>query len=311
MISLVSSVQLEATLDVLNRKAADQKIHLEYNRSELEKLHQKMIEEKEDVEKLESESFKSTLFKFLNIHDGQLTKEQEEYLKAKLAFERKAFEVEEAERQLQHLESKITLTRETNREYKSALAERINRILALPIESPERSVYEKFVSKERAFKSQCVEINEAIEACKRAVQAKDSAKVLLRSAESWAFWDTWGGGGLITDMVKYEKIESVQVEFKRLVTELGHLKRELADVGESPSLEFTNIDSGTRTLDVWFDNIFTDHRVKEQIIQQIEAVQILETQLDKVRDTLEHKIQTAESGLRAATETLETVLMEA
>lgn len=308
---MVSSVQLEATIDVLQRKAVDQQEQLERKRAELENLHQKMIAEKEDVDKLESESFKSSLFKLLRIHDGQLTKEQEEYLKVKLEFERKAFEVEEAERQFKHLESKISETRAAHKAHKSALDERVSQILTLPTDAPDRSVYEKFVSKERAFKSQCVEIHEAIDACIRAQEATNRAKELLKSAESWAFWDTWGGGGFITDMVKYEKIESVQVEFKRLTTELAHLKRELADVGESPSLEFTNIDSGTKALDVWFDNIFTDMRVKDQIIKQIESVNTLDNQLGKVRDTLDHKLQTAESGLRAATETLETILMEA
>lgn len=308
---MVSSVQLEATIEVLQRKAMDQLKQLERSRIELEKLHHKMVSEKEDVDKLESESFKSSLFKLLRIHDGQLTKEHEEYLRAKLDYERKVFEVEESERQLRHLETKISEVKGDHKAYKSALDERVSQILTLPTDSPERNVYEKFVSKERAFKAECVEIHEAIEACKRAQEATDKAKELLKSAENWAFWDTWGGGGLITDMVKYEKIESVQIEFKRLAAELAHLKRELADVGESPSLEFTNIDSGTKAVDVWFDNIFTDMRVKEQIIQQIEAVKILENQLVKVRDTLDHKIQTAESGLRAATETLETILMEA
>lgn len=305
-----SSVQLQATLEVLNRKAKDQLMLLGSLKRKKDDLYEVMVSEREDVERLESENFKTSLFKLLRIHDGQLTKEQEEYLRAKLAYENHCFEVEEASRQLRVLEEKAAEAKKALDTYQSELGEKAKALLKLAPESPKRVVFEKFTLKERTFKQECVEIEEAIEACKRAIVSKTKAKDLLDDAKDLAFWDTWGGGGLLTDMAKYEKLEAVQVEFKRLKIELEHLLRELSDVGEMPSLEVLHIGEGTKAMDIWFDNIFTDHRVKEQISEQITSLVVLEGQLSRVADHLEHRYQAALSGLRASTEAVENLIME-
>lgn len=310
MINLTSSIQYQATLEVLKRKQADQYEQLKRSKENLSKLCTQMQEEKADVDRLETDGFTTSLLKLLRLHDGKLTKESEEYLKAKLNFERQEFEVEEAERQLGLLVSRIKEVETEAASYQETLSYRTKALEALPNGDPQRAVYENFANKERALKSESVEIEEAIEACKRAIETKNTAMNLLESAESWATWDAWAGGGLITDMVKYEKIEAVQVQFKKLSADINQLKREMSDLGENVSLKLADIDSATQLFDVWFDNIFTDLKVKAQIYAQIEALQVLATQLNTLNDSLSERYQVTIGGLKACTEALEGLLMD-
>ncbi len=307
---MTSSIQYQATLEVLKRKQADQYEQLKRSKENLSKLCTQMQEEKADVDRLETDGFTTSLLKLLRLHDGKLTKESEEYLKAKLNFERQEFEVEEAERQLGLLVSRIKEVETEAASYQETLSYRTKALEALPNGDPQRAVYENFANKERALKSESVEIEEAIEACKRAIETKNTAMNLLESAESWATWDAWAGGGLITDMVKYEKIEAVQVQFKKLSADINQLKREMSDLGENVSLKLADIDSATQLFDVWFDNIFTDLKVKAQIYAQIEALQVLATQLNTLNDSLSERYQVTIGGLKACTEALEGLLMD-
>ena len=61
------------------------------------------------------------------------------------------------------------------------------------------------------------EDHEALEAYNAGVTAHQhlaDAVRLLESARSWSTWDTFGGGGMITDMVKYDKLDQVHDQLR-------------------------------------------------------------------------------------------------
>lgn len=310
MISVASSIQLEATLDVLKRKYDEQNSLLTDMNHHLTKLQEQMKSEEEDVQQLEGDTFKAAFFKLIRIHDGQLSKEQSEYLKAKYAYESHQFEIAEGEKQLKLMERKVRETELELETHKSTLNERMDALNRMEANTPQRMLFEKFVTKEKACKTECVEIEEAIAACERAWEAKLEVQNSLSSADDWAFWDTWGGGGLITDMVKYEKIDEAQVMFKQLSAELSHLKRELSDVGQSINFDLASMDPMTKGLDIWFDNIFTDLKVKDEIQNQISVVNLLNHELSAVRLNLDQKYEVAQGALKASTEALENFLLD-
>ena len=90
------------------------------------------------------------------------------------------------------------------------------------------------------------------------------ARRLLAGAQSWSTWDTFGGGGLFTDLMKYDKLDQVGDALRRADLALGAFSRELADVDLS-GVEAVNLDGLTQAFDVFFDNIFTDLRVRSRI----------------------------------------------
>jgi hypothetical protein len=108
------------------------------------------------------------------------------------------------------------------------------------------------------------ENREAHAAGRAAHSALREALDVIRSAASWSTWDAFGGGGLLTDMVKYDRLEQAQRLVRSANDALAHLATELADVGIT-GVQGVDIGELTRTFDIWFDNIFSDMSVRTRI----------------------------------------------
>lgn len=87
---------------------------------------------------------------------------------------------------------------------------------------------------------------------------------VLSSAASWSTWDTFGGGGLLTDMMKYNRLEEAQALVRDANDAMARFATELADVGVH-GVQGVEVDGLVRTFDVWFDNIFSDMSVRSRI----------------------------------------------
>ena len=114
-------------------------------------------------------------------------------------------------------------------------------------------------------RSQATEVAEAAAAGDRAASCLAQAARRLGSAGGWAFNDTFFGGGIFGDAMKYDHMDQAQ----RLLHEADHALRrfavELADVGLQVTVRGLAVDGLTQTFDVWFDNVFTDWAVKARI----------------------------------------------
>jgi hypothetical protein len=108
------------------------------------------------------------------------------------------------------------------------------------------------------------ETREAHAAGRAAHELLTQAASLLGSAGSWSTWDAFGGGGLLTDMMKYDKVDRATETLRRADIALGAFSRELADV-HLPSVQGVRVEQMMRTFDVWFDNIFSDMAVRSRI----------------------------------------------
>ena len=115
-----------------------------------------------------------------------------------------------------------------------------------------------------AARATAKEVQEALAAADYALAALGAAEESLGSAGSWSTYDTFFGGGLITDMVKYDRIDTAEQHMRGADAALRALSRELADVGLSGvgGVEVTDM---TKLFDVWFDNIFSDWSVRNRI----------------------------------------------
>jgi hypothetical protein len=90
------------------------------------------------------------------------------------------------------------------------------------------------------------------------------ARRTLGSAGSWATWDTFGGGGLLTDMVKYDRLDRVAALLREADGALTAFSRELADL-DLGGVGGVQVDGLTRTFDIFFDNVFSDWAVRSRI----------------------------------------------
>jgi len=109
-----------------------------------------------------------------------------------------------------------------------------------------------------------LEAREAHAAGREALALLQQAGSLLGGAETWSTWDTFGGGGMLADMAKYNKMDQATAALRRADVALGRFSRELADVGMA-GVGGVQVDGMTRTFDMFFDNIFTDMAVRSRI----------------------------------------------
>lgn len=305
-----SSIQIEASIEALKKK----KSSLELLIGEMDLKYQALVKRKNseeaDVNKLNEESFMTSFLKLIKLHEGKLSKESEEYLRAKLDLEKHESEWAVSKKQLHTLEARIFELELSLKDHQEVLDRQKNKILALPVETPQRVLYTKLRDKYLLLQNEGIEIQEAITAHEQAASSLMLTMGQLDNADSWATWDVWGGGGLLTDMIKYEEIDTAKVEMERLSAHLKILSRELSDIDSMANLAIFELDEMTVAFDIWFDNFFTDYSVREEIRSQISSLENLGQKLSLLKTQLLYKLESNHGSLNACSESLEHLLLE-
>ena len=167
-----------------------------------------------------------------------------------------------------------TEDREEEREY------RVNR------EEPVRRSFQENMEEEmakpqvRVSDSERREINEAIRAGERALDSLHEAKGKLDSARAWGIYDILGGG-IISSAVKHHKMSDANEWVDRANDDLRRFAKELRDIpGEELYVQTGDLAS---TLDIFFDNIFSDFIVQNRINEAREEIDRL---IDRVQETV-------------------------
>lgn len=128
------------------------------------------------------------------------------------------------------------------------------------------------------------ETDEAFEAGRAAEWHLAEAGRHLSSARSWAGWDTFGGGGLFSDLAKHDRLRDARASLERADRALGSFDRELADLNAQGIGSVDSVlDHGF--VDIFFDGFFADMMMRDRIIRADEQVAAA---LDQVRRLLHH-----------------------
>ena len=253
---------------------------------ELTSLLVKYEAESLDVERLQKESFSTTLLRLSGRYNGRLDKETREMIQSKLAYDKAVERVRELQKERDDLSRQITGLHEGQRSYEAELKKREQEIRQKP--SDEESMrYHQLEAEQTELSKQSVEIEEAIRAAVRAKQTALRIIDHLKSADNWATYDVWSGSGILSHMAKYNRVDSAEEEYHRLSSNLKDLEKELKDIRMGPVPELSGIDSTTRAIDFWFDNIFTDLNVRSRIREDKEQATELAGILQRVITRLE------------------------
>lgn len=130
------------------------------------------------------------------------------------------------------------------------------------------------------------EVAEAITAAAHADTALGAAADLLGRAGDWATYDTFLGGGLLTDAMKYQRMDEAEARLRDADAALRALARELADLGQA-GVDGVAVSGLLTTFDVWFDNIFSDWSVRSRIREAAERTDEAARRLADLRERLE------------------------
>lgn len=234
--------------------------------------------ERRDVEKLERESFSNFLLRTVGQFERKAERELQQEAEAKARYDKAAALAFELEREMVRLNAAIGELEALSRDYEARLRKKRDEWLARLSEPEGRRLAELEQERHRLL-GQCTEVDEAAAAVRRAAATAEGARDSLEDADSWATWDLWGGGGILTHAAKYSHVDDAEAAFNTLAAQLRELRAELADVeGFSPP-ELTEIGTGERAMDFWFDNLFTDYFVRAQIRDNAD-------QLDDLLDAL-------------------------
>lgn len=270
-----------------------QQAELEQKVTELGKVKQ---EEQEDVDRLQKGSLAVFFYKATGKIDEKLSKEQAEAYAAAVKYAAAERELEGVNYDIAECRRRLSELQWIEREYQRMIEEK-----AKQIKAENGPVVEQILQLERQIfflQNQKKEIDEAINAGQTARSISQKILGDLQSAKDWGTWDLIGGG-LITDMMKYDKLNSAQSNVQDLQTALRNFRTELADVKEGISADIhLEIGDFLHFADYFFDGLFTDwmvyDRISESKTRAENTCRQIETVLEKLHILLDENAEEQE-----------------
>lgn len=282
-----------------------QKESLEYN---ISKLGQEKAREDEDVEKLKGGSLLGLFLHLTGSYDKKLSKEQQEAYTATVKYDTAVSELEAVELDIRHCEADLARLRGREREYERLLQERKETLTQAdtPIGEELRRLQD-IIARETARKK---ELQEAIDAGKRAKGIADQVGEHLSKASSWGTFDIWGGG-LLSDLAKHNHIDQAQNLIEALQVQLRRFNAELADINQRIDATPVVIDSFTKFADFFFDDIFSSISVRNKIDDSIGSLNQTRMQIERMLERLQPMLARTEQNIKNTQFTLENIIRTA
>ena len=252
---------------------------------ELGKLENILSKHGDDVEQLEKLSLKGIFHKMLGSKKEQLGKERQEYLQAALKRNehKKSLELLEYEKKI--LVEKLAKLKDIPAQAEQLIKQRENDLMksGTPVGSRLLTI-SKQIDQSRHMKR---EIAEALDAGKEAVIVLAEMESYLRNARNWGNWDMMGGRGMTT-YVKHTNIDKARVRLHKAQHLLNRFENELRDVYNPRQLNMSlNLDSFTRFIDIFFDNLISDWIVQQRIRNALSNVVAVKDRASRLIGTLE------------------------
>ena len=265
-----------------------QKKNLATKTAELEKIKNS---EQRDVERLEGGSLATFFYNVVGKMDEKLTKEKEEAYKAAVKYETSREELLSVEREIFQREETVKALEGCETAYERAFEERLKAVRMANTSETETVL--RIEGQMYELECQKREIREALSAGRQAISTVDAILDDLDDAEGWATWDTFGGGGLISDLMKHDHLDEAQTKINRLQIELRNFKTELSDVEVHADIQ-VRIDEFLKFADYFFDGLFADWAVMDKIEQSTNQVMHTKNELTAVISKLEDKLANVE-----------------
>jgi len=147
-----------------------------------------------------------------------------------------------------------------------------------------------------ALRAELKEIHEAQAQLRIAIGNLDNTGTKLREARNWGTFDTWFGGGLFSSWIKREKMRDTELRMRHLDGSLAALRKELADVGVT-EVGPIGVSELNLTLDVWFDNIFSDLTTQSRLRGAADRLNAVGVALVRLQSELNRREQAIQQQL--------------
>jgi hypothetical protein len=245
-------------------QATRQKLKMEEELQAEQRL--RLQSEKQDVERLEGLSLKALFAVILGSREEQIEKERQEYLLAEMQAHQIEKSVNALKQDADRLDYEINTLGNIDADYAAVLQEKEKYLL----ENKQTAAQEILTTAEEiATKlSEIKEMEEALTAGHSAMSGLDQVVENLQKAKDWGTWDLLGGG-LISSLIKHDRIDDARDAVEHVQVELHRFQRELADVHQSSEIrvDFSTLE---RFADWFMDSLIVDWVVQSKIDRSLE-----------------------------------------
>ena len=277
-------------------------------RKRVEETRRRLAAETADVADLESMSMTRILASLKGSRQNDLDRERAEAQAAAYLVADAEARLTTERRERASLAERIAAYGDLDARRSELMAEREAEVQADPAHTDRAARLTELAGEVGELRARGVQVEEADAAGREAHTVLQRTAQHLGSAGSWSTYDTFLGGGMLSSMAKHDQLDKAAALMRQADVALARLGTELADVGLD-AVGGVGIDSMTRALDIWFDNIFTDWAVRERIGQATQRVHALLGQLDHVGQRLATMKQEVAAGLAAAESERERLLL--
>lgn len=248
-----------------------------------QELKESFLKEQADVDRLEGRSLSAFFYNVIGKMDEKLTQERQEAYAAQVKYDAVARELAGIEEDLERYQAELHSLQNCEARYFAVLREKTQAVKANGGDIAQQIL--RLEERTAYLESQSRELEEAFAAGQGALTTTDQIMDSLDSAESWGTWDLVGGG-LVADLAKHSRLDEAQACVESLQSQLRRFKTELADVTIAADFQ-VNIDGFLRVADYFFDSLFADWAVLDQIHQSQDQVQNTRSQICNVLDYLQ------------------------
>lgn len=299
------SVRLSNAIEGIRRKKKLQgdvvtvERELQAASSRLASLGALLAKEEIDVQKLERTSLTALFYSVLGSREEKLEKERQELLSVQLQYQQTKHQVAYLERELAHIQAQLDTLAHVEAEYEALLSEKEAFLHGSERETDSQLI--AYAEQSGGLVSKLKELSEAIRAGKDVLASLEGVLASLESARNWGTWDMLGGG-LISTIVKHDRIDDARDGIHEVQAQLTSFVRELADVGERIQLGI-EIGEFETFADYFFDSLIFDWAVQSKINASLErtlnAKDVLTGVLAELK-TLEGNVQNELIELQSA-----------
>jgi hypothetical protein len=278
--------KIETMLNQLQQQLGQQEDKEAQYLKELEK-------EQSDVDKLNHTNLTTIFYTILRSKEEQIEKERQEELAARLMYDNIKNQIEDTKYQISILQAEKKSLEHCKGDYNSLFQKKYQLLLQNDSVNAEKiSLLEQNIN---LIKSNIKEIDEAIGAGNLVMEELLSTEESLDSAEGWGVWDMWGGGGLVTDMIKHSHIDEAKASASQVQTLLNRFRTELADIKISSQITI-DIEGFTKFADFFFDGLIADWVVQSHINDSLESVNNVKNEVNNVLSKLQQMKTTNQSN---------------
>ena len=265
-----------------------------------------MNQEQADVDKLEGRSLSAFFAGLRGNREERLDKERQEARAARVKYDMAVLERNMVEEDLRRRKEELADLETIPAQREALLAQWAQTVKAMG--GPTGKAVLDLEERVAWCEGQRREIREALAAGQEALTAADNILESLSTAEDWGTMDMFGGGFLST-MFKHEAIDEAQGKVEGLQFALRKFKTELVDVSIQAELNFT-LDNFTQFADFFFDNIFTDWAVQDEINRAQERVRLVKSEIQMVQENLSQQDSQRQEEIVQAQQELENLLVK-